>query len=507
MVGVELCLRKDDAIAFVMPFISHIRFVDFFDKMDARELQEYMRNLLIALRHVHSFNVIHRDVKPSNFLYDRRKRKYLLVDFGLAQSLSKSIDSTKSMASTSAVDTANNAQQHEDEQSAVCDKAIEQDKTIDVSEAISSEAKVSAHNDNENEVKAKRRASHSNDTENQCSLNELNPAKRHCGPAGSQMIANPVNQQRPLNQQQQQQSSTPNSNIPSQFKSPLTQVNETISSQKNANHTPLTASLLADVKSAVLSYSMHKQIENLRKNPQQTSTPKPNNSTTPKTKAHQYNLDNRLSGKNARCLCHGRPSVCNICLIKPELHATRAGTPGYRPCEVLIKHPDQTTAVDIWAAGVILVSILSGCYPFFQGTNDFNALAEIITVFGVGIVKRVATDLGRQVCSNSNKKALHLRKLCMRLRNRGRYQQQNNTLNNDDKNVESSTNLQQKCDNCEQIEANCLCQHTTYNTDFSDDIYPDSVYELLEKLLAIHPNERVSASAALDHQFFQENFD
>lgn len=503
MVGVELCLRKDDAIAFVMPFISHIRFVDFFDKMDARELQEYMSNLLIALRHVHSFNVIHRDVKPSNFLYDRRKRKYLLVDFGLAQSLNKSIDSTKSMASTSAVDNTNNAQQQEAEQSAVCDKAIEQDKTIDVSEAISSEeAKVSAHNDNENEVKAKRRASHSNDTENQCSLNELNPAKRHCGPVGSQMIANPINQ-RPL---YQQQSSAPTSNIPSQFKSPLTQVNTTISSQKNATHTPITASLLADVKSAVLSYSMHKQIENLRKNPQQTSTPTSNNST-PKSKAHQYNVDNRLSGKNARCLCHGRPSVCNICLIKPELHATRAGTPGYRPCEVLIKYPDQTTAVDIWAAGVILISILSGCYPFFQGTNDFNALAEIITVFGVGAVKRVATDLGRQVCSNSNKKALHLRKLCMRLRNRGRYQQQNNTLNNDDKNVESSTNLQQKCDNCEQIEANCLCQHTTYNADFSDDIYPDSVYELLEKLLAIHPNERVSANAALDHQFFQENFE
>ncbi|EKX31054.1 hypothetical protein GUITHDRAFT_50958, partial [Guillardia theta CCMP2712] len=29
--------------------------------------------------------IIHRDVKLNNFLYDRRNKKYLLVDFGLAE--------------------------------------------------------------------------------------------------------------------------------------------------------------------------------------------------------------------------------------------------------------------------------------------------------------------------------------------------------------------------------------------------------------------------------------
>lgn len=47
--------------------------------MDAVELQRYMRALLTALRHVHSFGVIHRDVKPSNFLYDRENQRYLHV--------------------------------------------------------------------------------------------------------------------------------------------------------------------------------------------------------------------------------------------------------------------------------------------------------------------------------------------------------------------------------------------------------------------------------------------
>lgn len=83
--GIDLCIRRRDAVAFVMPFVRHDKFHDYFNRFDARELQQYMRNLLLALRRVHSFGIIHRDVKPNNFLHDRKAKRYLLVDFGLAQ--------------------------------------------------------------------------------------------------------------------------------------------------------------------------------------------------------------------------------------------------------------------------------------------------------------------------------------------------------------------------------------------------------------------------------------
>jgi serine/threonine protein kinase len=39
-------------------------------------------------------------------------------------------------------------------------------------------------------------------------------------------------------------------------------------------------------------------------------------------------------------------------------------------------------AVDIWAAGVILLCFLSGRYPFFNASNDVDSLLEITQIVG-----------------------------------------------------------------------------------------------------------------------------
>lgn len=142
-----------------------------------------------------------------------------------------------------------------------------------------------------------------------------------------------------------------------------------------------------------------------------------------------------------------------------------------------------------------------------------NALGEIITVFGDDVIKKTANALGRNVSISHKKRPLHLRKLCIRLRNRHKIQNNAPSSFNDTSHTTTttantmSTNLQQQhCDNCQQQLFTCLCQDSDYNSDFSNDIYPDSVYDLLVKLLAINPYKRISAKDALNHPFFAESF-
>lgn len=62
--------------------------------------------------------------------------------------------------------------------------------------------------------------------------------------------------------------------------------------------------------------------------------------------------------------------------------ANRAGTRGFRAPEVLFKCTEQSTGIDIWSAGVILLTILSKRFPFFNSADDVEAMIEIATIFG-----------------------------------------------------------------------------------------------------------------------------
>ncbi|XP_063633496.1 LOW QUALITY PROTEIN: cell division cycle 7-related protein kinase-like [Cydia splendana] len=235
VIGVELCLRNLDHVVFIMPYIPHQKFSEYVGDMDANELRQYMRALLTALRHVHTFGVIHRDVKPSNFLYDRERRRYALVDFGLAQHTAA----------------------------------------------------------------------------------PTQPPPAH----------------QPLKRTRDDDS------------------------------------LLPGAKRMALDLCVRRAAR----------SPAPAPAPVPAPRA---------------CACAGAGGVCGECAVWAPPRANRAGTQGFRPPEVFFKYPHQSTAVDMWAAGVILASVLSGRYPFFRATDDLTALAEITELLGTEALQRTAQALG-----------------------------------------------------------------------------------------------------------------
>lgn len=57
----------------------------FYRHLDPPNIRSYLRCLFRALSDIHRKGIIHRDVKPANFLYDYEKGEGVLVDFGLAE--------------------------------------------------------------------------------------------------------------------------------------------------------------------------------------------------------------------------------------------------------------------------------------------------------------------------------------------------------------------------------------------------------------------------------------
>ncbi|CUM62652.1 uncharacterized protein PRCAT00000206001 [Priceomyces carsonii] len=78
-------LRYQDQVLAILPYYQHSDFRDFYRDLPIKGIKKYLWELFQALDFVHDKDVIHRDLKPTNFLYDPFKGHGVLVDFGLAE--------------------------------------------------------------------------------------------------------------------------------------------------------------------------------------------------------------------------------------------------------------------------------------------------------------------------------------------------------------------------------------------------------------------------------------
>jgi len=490
VVGINCCLRYNESVAFIMPYLAHDRFQDFFQKMDVCEVQFYMKNLLIALRHVHSFNVIHRDVKPTNFLYNRKKKQFLLVDFGLAQQVPQRLIEQNKNANQNTENTANNNNNNNNNNN--YNDLSEKNPLKRMREEESGNIKddtLNAVNDKGTSKRLKLIDNKNDDNnatfkiplqQNNANANTNNNEDVVACPESTGLIANAEHNNNNESTGNAQREST------------------TGRVAGGACNLPLSSSNQSTLQTNPTSTNNSNNNNNNNNNNSQKSKQGPNNNEI----VNKYNT-NRNSNQNTKCHCYGSPQVCNICLVKKEVHASRAGTPGYRPPEVLLKYPDQTTAVDIWAAGVILLSMLSSVYPFFKAPNDYMALAEMVTIFGDKRIRKTAFVLDRLVTLSQKSKPLDLRKLCVRFRNRNKFSSQEML-----KKHQKIDGTCEVCQNCDQYFYNCLCIDTNYKVEpfDADDLFPASAYDLLNQLLEVNPLKRITAEDALKHPFITETY-
>ncbi len=162
------------------------------------------------------------------------------------------------------------------------------------------------------------------------------------------------------------------------------------------------------------------------------------------------------------CDCFGLPRVCDRCTgnNRRSLKAARAGTPGFRPPEVLLKCEHQTTAVDVWAAGVVMLCMMTRTYPFFRASDDLVHLAEIVCLFGSDAVREAACQYQRKLVLSESRPPLDWRVTFIALATR--------------------TGCNEKAENL---------------------VTKDSL-DLLDKLLKLLSNERITAQDALKHPIF-----
>ncbi|KAM4727712.1 cell division cycle 7-related protein kinase isoform 3-T3 [Anableps anableps] len=488
VMGVTYCFRKEDHVVIVMPYMEHQAIVDIIGSLSFEEVRLYIYHLLKALKHIHQFGIIHRDIKPNNFLYNRKLRMYALVDFGLAQG------------------TANTQ--------------IELLKVV--------RQKLSQKGGG---LSGKQEAA-------QRSKAPPKPPLKITSTAPTSLLLPP----------QHSVPSTSSSSAPWITTSPSAAGKALVKKSRATTYsrTKLTKDLAGlhrvprpvfgerNLNSCTPAPPTSKQEAKKTEDAASIKHPSTSRGLVPGRTSSSSQKPQRTIQQGLTCNCYLTDRVCNICLARKHQVASRAGTPGFRAPEVLTKCPNQGTAIDVWSAGVILLSLLSGRYPFFKASDDLIALAQIMTIRGSRETIQAAKTFGKAVVCSQELPRQDLRTLCETLR--GRRSSADVTLITVASGETSATHRNFVQDDTPTHRPNDLTlkQHKQEASEIPPKLHdhsastkaptnqsspseskvgdddkgwgrvPDEAFDLLDRLLDLNPASRITAAEALQHPLFKD---
>ncbi|XP_059504068.1 cell division cycle 7-related protein kinase isoform X1 [Stegostoma tigrinum] len=451
VMGVKYCLRKDDHVVIVMPYLEHESFLDLLSSMKLEDVKEYMYNLLKALKRIHHFGIIHRDIKPSNFLYNGRLKKYALVDFGLAQGTP--------------------------------------DTKIELLKVVKTE-----------------------DKQGSCSKNKPTTSTGNKLPV-------PGTANKPLAQQ-------------ASGKQPIKRAWPLSKAKHGKGESSVPRSVFGERNLNVRSTDVFEGTSSKPVRPTKNADVPSRKIIVAKRKITTNCTTGSLSRRHAicpselTCDCYTTDRICSVCLSRRQQVAPRAGTPGFRAPEVLMKCPHQTSAIDMWSAGVVFLSLLSARYPFFKASDDLTALAQIMAIRGSKETIQAAKSFGKAVSCSKECPKLDLKTLCGRLRGTDCSSKRISNQKIEPKeglriagNVPGPTGKDDSKTDSLIYKEEFHSQPTTVKQDFQGDSdfkstarssdtkswnrVPDLAYDLLDKLLDLNPATRITAEKALKHPFFE----
>ncbi|XP_028328717.1 cell division cycle 7-related protein kinase [Gouania willdenowi] len=434
VMGVTYCFRKEDHVVIVMPYMEHQAIVDILQSLSFQEVHHYIYNLLRALKHIHHFGIIHRDIKPNNFLYNRKNKSFALVDFGLAQG--------------------------------TADTQINLLKVVNQRPSQKGGGATGKH-----EVTRRSKAPVPLRPPTATATGSLPPPS---SPSSSSTCRRALDKKA----QSVTSSASTRGKHTKEFSKVLKESRPVFGERNMNSCTPPTTPSTA--KQAARKTELGKSVRAAAGVPGRGSHP-----------IRAQSSRHKQFGQT--CSCFLTNQVCDVCTSRKPQMAPRAGTPGFRAPEVLTKCPNQGTAIDMWSAGVVLLSLLSGRYPFFKASDDMVALSQIMAVRGSTETIEAAKSFGKSVMCSWNFPRKDLRELCELLRgSRSKYKAtpcRAKILEDDP--PSSPPNQQHEEEEEEEV-----------NKKEGWGPVPDEAYDLLDRLLDLNPNTRITAAEALQHPLF-----